>query len=99
VQQHKGGNVQISVTDPAGTIGTINHVDLTWLTRELRSKVQQVIDDVISRPESRSIPRRSEETGPPVSHARHNPEPEYSLAQATSTSVRARRLVEFVEKR
>jgi len=63
VQQHKGGSVQISVTDPADTIGTINHADLTWLTRELRSKVQQVIDDVISRPASQSISRRSEETG------------------------------------
>jgi uncharacterized protein (DUF302 family) len=40
VQQHRGGSVEISVTDPADTIGTINHVELAWLTRELRSKVQ-----------------------------------------------------------
>src|SRR6516165_1903456 len=81
VQQHKGGSVQISVTDPADTIGTINNVDLTWLTRELRSKVQQVIDDVTSRPASQSISRSSEETEPLVNRACHNPGPEYSLTQ------------------
>jgi len=99
VQQHKGGSVQISVTDPADTIGTINNVDLTWLTRELRSKVQQVIDDVTSRPASQSISRSSEETEPLVNRACHNPGPEYSLTQATSTSVRAGQLAEFVERR
>ena len=99
VQQHKGGDVQISVTDPADTIGTINHVDLTWLTRELRSKVQQVIDDVISRPASQSISRRSEETGrqlamPAITLGQNIP-----LTQATTTSARTRRPAEFVEKR
>jgi uncharacterized protein (DUF302 family) len=98
VQQHKGGSVQISATDPVGTIGTINHVELTWITRELRSKVQKVLDDVISRP-SRSISRRSEELGSSASHAGHDPGPEYSLTQATSPSVRERRLALFVEKR
>ena len=91
VQQHKGGSVQISVTDPADTIGTINNVDLTWLTRELRSKVQQVIDDVISRPASQSISRRSEETGrqlamPAITLGQNIP-----LTQATTTSTRTRR--------
>ena len=99
VHQHKGGSVEISVTDPADTIGTINHVELTWLTRELRSKVQQVIDDVISRPACRSISPQTEETGRQSAVLARTTGQNVPLTQATSTSARARRPAEFVEKR
>jgi uncharacterized protein (DUF302 family) len=99
VQQHRGGSVEISVTDPADTIGTINHVELAWLTRELRSKVQQVIDDVISRPACGSISPQTEETGRQSAVLARTTGQNVPLTQATSTSARARRPAEFVEKR
>lgn len=39
VQQHRDGHVEISAADPAATIGTINHVELMWVARELRSMI------------------------------------------------------------
>jgi uncharacterized protein (DUF302 family) len=55
VQQHRDGRVEISAADPSATIGTINHVDLIWGARDLRSMVQQVVDDIESRPMSRRL--------------------------------------------
>jgi uncharacterized protein (DUF302 family) len=52
VQQHRDGRVEISAADPAATIGTINHVDLIRISRDLRTLVQQVIDEVESWPKS-----------------------------------------------
>ena len=98
VHQHKGGSVEISVTDPADTIGTINHVELTWLTRELRSKVQQVIDDVSLDP--RPIDFAATVTDrPSVGRAAITTDQNVPLTQATSTSARTRRPAEFVAKR
>ncbi len=37
VQEHGDGRVEISVADPLATIGTINHVELIWVARELQS--------------------------------------------------------------
>jgi len=46
VQQQKNGGVKISVADPCATIGATNHVDLISIARELRSRVQQAIDNI-----------------------------------------------------
>jgi uncharacterized protein (DUF302 family) len=46
VHQRTNGRVEISAADPAASVGTINDVELSWIVRELRSMVQQVIDDV-----------------------------------------------------
>jgi uncharacterized protein (DUF302 family) len=45
IQEHEKG-VEISAADPDATIGTINHVDLKLVARELRALVQDAIDDV-----------------------------------------------------
>jgi len=46
VQQHRDGRVEISVADPAATIGTINHIELISVARKLRFMLQQVIDSI-----------------------------------------------------
>ena len=46
VQQHREGRVEISVADPAATIGTINHIELISVARKLRFMLQQVIDSI-----------------------------------------------------
>jgi uncharacterized protein (DUF302 family) len=46
VQQHGARCIEISTVDPEATIGTINHVDVVALSRELRSMVEHVIDEV-----------------------------------------------------
>jgi uncharacterized protein (DUF302 family) len=45
VQQHRDGRVEISVADPTATVGTINHVELIWIARRLRSLVRDAIAD------------------------------------------------------
>jgi len=60
VQQHRSGRVEISAADPAAMIGTINHVDLIWISRELRTLVQQVIDEVESWPKSGNALRKED---------------------------------------
>ena len=60
IQEHGDGCVEISVVDPACTIGTINHVDLIWISRELRTLVQQVIDEVESWPKSGNALRKED---------------------------------------
>ena len=46
VQQHDVRRIEISTVDPDATIGTINHIDLVETSRELRTLVQHMIDDV-----------------------------------------------------
>ena len=60
IQQHEEGHVEISAVDPDATIGTINHVDLMWTARALRSLVQQAIDDVATLPKSQNLVRHGE---------------------------------------
>ena len=61
IQQCNDGHVKISVADPAGSIGTINHVELIWVARDLRSLLQRAIDEVEYWPKSRSVlPEREE---------------------------------------
>ena len=48
---------------------TINHVDLMWTARELRSLVQQAIDDVENFAKSRHPSRHCEVAGRPLAHA------------------------------
>jgi uncharacterized protein (DUF302 family) len=55
VQQRPDGQVKISAADPAATIGAINDVELRWIARELRSMVQNVIEDVASQPTPRLV--------------------------------------------
>jgi uncharacterized protein (DUF302 family) len=69
VQQREQGHVEISTVDPATTIGTINDVSMMWIARELRSLVQQAIDDVESLAESQDVSRHSEVPGRPLAHA------------------------------
>ena len=69
VQQHEERHVEISTVDPATTIGTINDVNLMWIARELRSLVQQAIDDVETLAESQDLSRHSEVAGSPLAHA------------------------------
>jgi uncharacterized protein (DUF302 family) len=69
IQQHKEGDVEISAVDPDATIGTINHVDLMWTARKLRSLVQQAIDDVETLPKSQNLVRHGEAADRPIAHA------------------------------
>jgi uncharacterized protein (DUF302 family) len=50
IQEHKDGCVEISIVDPACTIGTINHVEMTSIAEELRSLVQNVMQDIEAAP-------------------------------------------------
>ena len=50
IQEHRDGCVEISVLDPACTIGTINHVEMTSIAEELRSQVQKVMQNIESAP-------------------------------------------------
>ncbi len=46
VQEHSDSCVEISVVDPACTIGTINHVEMISIAQELQSLVRKVMDDI-----------------------------------------------------
>jgi uncharacterized protein (DUF302 family) len=46
IQEHPDGCVEISVVDPACTIGTINHVEMMSIAQELQSLVRKFIDDI-----------------------------------------------------
>lgn len=50
IQEHNAGCVEISVVDPACTIGTINHVEMISIAQELQSLVRNVMDDIESAP-------------------------------------------------
>src|SRR5262245_6326496 len=46
VQQHGARCIEISTVDPDATIGSSSHVGLVSISRELRTVLQHVIDDV-----------------------------------------------------
>jgi uncharacterized protein (DUF302 family) len=46
IQEHSDGCVEITVADPACTIGTINHVVMISIAQELQSMVRMLMDDV-----------------------------------------------------
>ncbi len=46
IQEHRDGCVEISVVDPACTMGTINHVEMISIAEELRSLVQNAMQDI-----------------------------------------------------
>ncbi len=43
VQQLEDGRIEVSAADPVDTIGANNHVVLTWIDRDLRFMVEQVL--------------------------------------------------------
>jgi uncharacterized protein (DUF302 family) len=53
VQQNKTDCVIISAADPAAKIGTVNDVEPSWIARDMRSRIEQVIDEAADgvRPE------------------------------------------------
>lgn len=59
----RGCRVEISAVDPLATIGTINHVELIWIARELQFLLQQVIDDIEPFPKFRQALRDRQEVG------------------------------------
>jgi uncharacterized protein (DUF302 family) len=63
VQEHGDGRVEISVADPLATIGMINHVELIWIARQLRSLLQLAIDDVDALPKSRPLLHDRDDAG------------------------------------
>jgi uncharacterized protein (DUF302 family) len=48
IQEHSDGCVEISVVDPACTIGTTNHVEMISIAQELQSLVRKSMDDIES---------------------------------------------------
>jgi uncharacterized protein (DUF302 family) len=69
VQQHEEGHVEISAVDPDATLGTINDVGLMWTARQLRSLVQQAIDDIGTLAEPKDLARHSEVASCPLTPA------------------------------
>ena len=51
IQEHGDGCVEISVVDPACTLGTINHVEMISIAQELQSQVRKFMDDIESAPQ------------------------------------------------
>ena len=54
IQEHSDSCVEISVVDPAFTIGTINDIEMISFAQELQSLVRKLMDDVES---TTSLPR------------------------------------------
>lgn len=50
VQEHSDSCVEVSVVDPACTIGTINHVEMISIAQDLQSLVRKVMEDIESAP-------------------------------------------------
>jgi len=50
IQEHNDSCVEVSVVDPACTIGTINHVEMISIAQELQSLVRKVMEDIESAP-------------------------------------------------
>ena len=50
IQEHCEGCVEISVVDPACTIGTINHVEMISIAQEMHSILRKLMDDIESVP-------------------------------------------------
>ncbi len=69
IQQHDDGRVEISAADPFALMGTITHVELVWVTQDIRSVLQRVIDEVEYWPKSRCVLREHEDARPQLGHA------------------------------
>jgi uncharacterized protein (DUF302 family) len=70
VQQRADGLVEISAADPIAAMGPISHVELIWVTRDIRSVLERVFDEVEYRPESRRVLPEAEAAGlPQLGHA------------------------------
>jgi uncharacterized protein (DUF302 family) len=54
IQEHSDSCVEISVVDPAFTIGMINDIEMISIAQELQSQVRKLMDDVES---ATSLPR------------------------------------------
>ena len=50
IQEHCEGCVEISVVDPACSIGTINHVEMISIAQEMHSILRELMDDIESVP-------------------------------------------------
>lgn len=50
IQERRDGQIELSVVDPACTIGAINHVELVSIARELHSLVLKSIEGIESQP-------------------------------------------------
>jgi len=50
IQEHGDGCVEISVVDPACTIGTINHVEMISIAQEMHSILRKLMDDIETVP-------------------------------------------------
>jgi uncharacterized protein (DUF302 family) len=50
IQQCGNGCIEISVADPACTIGTINHVEMISIAQELQSLLRKVVADIEASP-------------------------------------------------
>jgi uncharacterized protein (DUF302 family) len=50
IQEHGDNCVEFSVVDPACTIGTVNHVVMISIAKELQSLVRKVMNDIESAP-------------------------------------------------
>jgi uncharacterized protein (DUF302 family) len=50
VQEHGDGCVEISVVDPACTLGTINHVEMISIAQEMHSILRKLMDDIETVP-------------------------------------------------
>jgi uncharacterized protein (DUF302 family) len=46
VQQQENGNVEVSAVDPVLSMGAIDHVVVAQVAQDIRSHLQQVIDEV-----------------------------------------------------
>jgi uncharacterized protein (DUF302 family) len=63
VHQQLDGSVRISVADPAATVETINDVELVWVARELRSRLDDAMRDIAEaqnhQPPQARLPHRA----------------------------------------
>jgi uncharacterized protein (DUF302 family) len=46
VQQQADGSVRVSVADPAATVGTTNHIELVGVARELRWRLEDIMQEI-----------------------------------------------------
>jgi uncharacterized protein (DUF302 family) len=67
VQQQNDGRVDISVSDPATSMHVINHIELSWIVRELRGHLQNAIEEIEPRLETRRHLPKREDARLPVS--------------------------------
>ena len=56
VQQQEDGRIDISAADPACFMYVTNHVELDWIIRDLRGRLQKAVEEVKVRPATRRYP-------------------------------------------